>query len=321
MSVSREMVLNAYRLLLLREAESDSVIEHHMNASDTASLVKNMISSKEFRNRFPEVFNGDARNLVRFPLAYPKMEIDINISDSKITELANFIKSTWTFLGEEKPHFSVLTSTTFLPENIDQNIEAFWETGHADFKDVLKSLARHGLNDIGKLTCNEFGCGVGRVTSALATGFAHVNAYDISKNHLEIAKRHTDGLGLNNIRYIERFTDFIDPLEPCDVFFSMIVLQHNPPPLIKLLIKRALESLNPNGIALFQVPVYMEGYEFKIDKYLNSKHEQDMEMHCLPQAEIFSLAYSLNCAVLEVLEDGLTGSSMTSCTFVIKKKK
>jgi hypothetical protein len=76
-------------------------------------------------------------------------------------------------------------------------------------------------------------------------------------------------------------------------------------------------------VAYFQVPTYRLGYEFTRERYLRTdatRHEM-MEMHVLPQSEIFAIAADENCRVLEVLEDGWAGyrHQEVSNTFVIRK--
>ncbi len=47
----------------------------------------------------------------------------------------------WRKIGEEKPYWGVLTNDLFLPENIDDNIEMFYEKGRADVR-KLRKIAR-----------------------------------------------------------------------------------------------------------------------------------------------------------------------------------
>jgi len=42
------------------------------------------------------------------------------------------------------------------------------------------------------------------------------------------------------------------------------VLQHNPPPLIAMILARLLAGLAPGGVAYFQVPVWLPGYRFRV---------------------------------------------------------
>jgi len=157
----------------------------------------------------------------------------------------------------------------------------------------------------------------------LAAMFQHVNGYDISSAHIDIARARAKELQLSNVSFVECSSDFLEILKPCDVFYSRIVFQHNPPPIIHELVKHALRSVRPGGVAVFQVPTYIKGYKFNIEEWIAAKHVLDMQMHCLPQADIFELAGDEACDVLEVREDDSTGAPerFISNTFVIRKRE
>jgi hypothetical protein len=72
---------------------------------------------------------------------------------------------------------------------------------------------------------------------------------------LELAKQRTLSLGINNIEFhLCTANIFKEKLKECDFFYSRIVFQHNPPPLIRKLIEMSLKSLKKEGIELLPVP-------------------------------------------------------------------
>jgi hypothetical protein len=83
----------------------------------------------------------------------------------------------------------------------------------------------------------------------------------------------------------------------------------------------ALNALKPDGIAIFQVPTYAPGYSFRSDEYLSGPKHVDMEMHVIPQVEVFTLIAEATCALREVREDGAIGrvGQWISNTFVAKR--
>ena len=84
-----------------------------------------------------------------------------------------------------------------------------------------------------------------------------------------------------------------------------------------------LKALNPGGIALFQVPTFKIGYEFDISKYLSEDHELDMQMHCIPQNNIFDAIFKNSCKLLEVREEnsiGMLGEAISNLFIVMKEK-
>ena len=51
----------------------------------------------------------------------------------------------------------------------------------------------------------------------------------------------------------------IEGLPKADVIYSVIVLQHNPPPIMAIIVRQFMKGLNPGGVAYFQLPTYRAG--------------------------------------------------------------
>ena len=109
--------------------------------------------------------------------------------------------------------------------------------------------------------------------------------------------------------------------EPCDVFYSRLVLQHNPPPIIGEVIRRLIRSLRRGGVGVVQVPTYRVGYRFSTSETLCSPIKLDMDMHCYPQASLFSLIANEGARLVQVRDDDAPGRPdlFVSNTFVITK--
>jgi SAM-dependent methyltransferase len=107
--------------------------------------------------------------------------------------------------------------------------------------------------------------------------------------------------------------------ETFDLWFSHIVLQHNPPPVIANVLRRMFSMLAPGGVAIFQVPTYSPGYRFNAEVYLAEPRQKNIEMHCLPQPVVFKLAAQAGCIPLEVREDLAMGYPWISNIFVFRK--
>lgn len=90
------------------------------------------------------------------------------------------ISAAWSKFGEEAPHFSVLTNELFKPENIEKNLEVFYASGVPSIDVALKTLDRNGIKTQDLSTAIDFGCGVGRLTLAMAKQFNSVVGLDIS---------------------------------------------------------------------------------------------------------------------------------------------
>lgn len=322
MSVSAEQVLWCYRLLLGREPESQAVVQEHVEGrADAGDLIRTFLGSREFANLHPE--------LTAQPFSFnrvdaPPIRIDVHARPGEMAQLLSRVQACWDRLGRDKPHWSVMSDAQFLPENIGDSLERFWDSGEQDLARLRAVFERIGFAASRRHTCVEYGCGLGRVTTGLAGLFGRVHAYDISPAHLGQAQARAGELGLGNVSFHSCADRPLAPLQPCHFYYSNIVLQHNPPPLIARLIGSALESLKPSGVAVFQVPTYISGYSFDLAGYLDQPAAPDagFEIHCLPQAVVFEAARAAGCNILEVHEDGAAGSpgACISNTFVLRKK-
>jgi len=99
----------------------------------------------------------------------------------------------------------------------------------------------------------DFGCGIGRLTCALADHFDEVVGVDISESMIAQAvsanPRPNVRYQLNAERHLQRF-----PSAHFNLVCSWIVLQHMRPPLIRGYIAELLRVLAPGGLLAFQLP-------------------------------------------------------------------
>lgn len=314
--VSREAVEWAYRLLLGREPESEAVIASQIEGNrDFGQLRRSFLSSPEFNDRLPP----SAR--LQLHGREPPIVVESDGSPELLARLFEHVHRSWHQFGEEQPFWSVLTSPEYRDQPEDVAIEKFFESGRAEIERFRKSLERLDLSLDGRPTCLEYGCGLGRVTRHLAPLFEHVTAVDISAAHLAKAKALADAKGIAGIDWMHlQSLDHLDALPQVDVIYSMIVLQHNPPPVIERIIRTFARILRPGGIAYFQVPTYRAGYEFRVADYLNGNLQPGMEMHVYPQNRIFRIFAEAGAVPVSVVEDGCTGLPRErSNTFVFMK--
>jgi SAM-dependent methyltransferase len=321
MTITRSDVVNAYRFLLGREPENDTVVEAaKTGCRDIADLRRNFLHSPEFlanmeklvmETRFPHEMNGT------------EQAIEVDCDSEALSQLLGKIEETWTRLGHEDPYFSVITNDDYRLDNFQQNQQAFWQSGECDAMRLRQFMKRNGISVPVGSTCLEYGCGTGRVTRWLAKDFRFVIACDISAAHLRLAREGMPGDEGSNVKFVQvSQVAKLDELPPFDVLFSIIVLQHNPPPIIAYVLDRLLERLRPGGIAYFQVPTFQPNYRFSTVEYLapNSEWGTRMEMHVLPQRNVFDIANKHNCRPIEVSPDNMVGMDSVSTTFLLRKQ-
>jgi SAM-dependent methyltransferase len=316
--VSREDVLAAYRLILGREPESEMIVQSHMHSNDLIELRSVFLHSPEFRR----VFENPLWLFPGFIDRAAPIRVDVQTDQETLHRLLRRVERCWTRLGQTKPHWSVASVDQYKPENFAQNSNAFYASGEADILRLFAWLDRNGVKWSEFDSCLELGCGTGRVTPWLARRFPNLTATDISLPHMELAASEIRRQGLGNVQFVHILClETLDTLPMADVVFSVIVLQHNPPPVIYAMLDRMLQRLRPGGAAFFQVPTYGEGYQFDIHAYLRRPDDPGFDMHVLPQRYVFCLAKANNCSVLEIEPDQCAATAgWMSNTFLVQKR-
>lgn len=302
--VTEDAVRWGYRLFLDREPENADAVAKKLSHPSLASLRAEFLGSREFSSKQPATSNA-----VPLTGLEPARVVECDGEPAQLAQLFGHVEASWRELGEVDPYYSVLTNPQYRGLPADSIIDKFFESGRGDVKSFLLALDRCGKSLDGRQTCLEFGCGLGRLTQALAPLFDRVTAVDISSAHLALAQRHAHERGARGIewRHLESISA-LDGLPQVDVVYSIIVLQHNPPPVIDRIVATFARILKPGGIAYFQVPTYRSDYEFRLADYLrNQVGRKGMEMHIYPQARIFRHFADQGATPLSVVEDGCTG--------------
>ncbi len=309
--ISREEVVYAYRLLLGREPESEAIVTHYATEVTSVTALRQLfINSTEFRHSAEKLLSPRAPKAA---FSGPPMVVELDASPEKLTALFAKVSAQWHHLGENEPHWSVITNERYFQDNFHTNRTAFYASGEAELQMFDATLARVGLATTPYATCLELGCGVGRATAALARRFAQVVGVDISAAHLAVANDYFQGAEIANVTLQQLHSiEEVPLLGSFDVLYSRIVLQHNPPPVMARLLTDLLAHLRPGGVALFQVPTYKAGYRFQIDEYLAVDNDTAMEMHYFPQSALLGLVAQQDCKVLEIREDDAIGLSTTA---------
>jgi SAM-dependent methyltransferase len=129
--------------------------------------------------------------------------------------------------------------------------ETFWRGGDKVLEEILDRLdARIRPED----EIVDIGCGIGRMTRALAARGAGVRAIDVSERMLELAREHNPSL--DNVEWLLGDGHSLRPIADgsVDVCHSHVVFQHIPDPEVTLGYVREMgRVLRPGGWAAFQV--------------------------------------------------------------------
>lgn len=316
--VTRDDVISAYWMFLGRPPETENAIEIHVHAASLQDLGQALAGSAEFK----------ARNSANQKLAVgrnyysPPMSVETQTDDASRNRMLDHIESEWRRMGETEPHWSVIVDEKFKPDRISENQKEFYRSGDGSLAAMLAFFERGGRDPATIKRVFELGCGVARVTSALASKFPEVTGADVSGPHLEVARSYLQANQISNVTLmrLDRL-EKLRELNDIDLFYTMIVLQHNPPPLMREMLDLVLGRINPGGYAFFQLPTYAQPYEFSVDKYL-AELRSEMEMHALPQEVVFSTLAEHDFDVVEVQEDVFVGyPGWMSHTFFAQRRR
>lgn len=132
--------------------------------------------------------------------------------------------------------------------------EAFFETGRKHMRQVFLTLEEKGIV-VEPGTALDFGCGVGRLTQAMAARFEQCYGVDISPKMIELAEQYNQfgdqcRFFVNPHDHLQMFAD-----NTFDFIYTFIVLQHMPPELMQQYLREFGRILKTDGVAVFQVPI------------------------------------------------------------------
>jgi ubiquinone/menaquinone biosynthesis C-methylase UbiE len=161
----------------------------------------------------------------------------------------------WNELAQLDPHWAILTSPGKRFGRWDS--DEFFATGTAEADAFMRRAAELELpKERGRAL--DFGCGLGRMTRALAAHFDECVGVDISEEMVRGARdanADVEGLSfvVNNAEDLSRFPD-----ASFDLVYSMIVLQHVPDrAAIESYISEFCRVLRPGGLAAFSLPSHI----------------------------------------------------------------
>lgn len=155
----------------------------------------------------------------------------------------------WDKIGRVDPFWGILTMPDKKGQKWDQ--EEFFATGIKEIKHVMEEIKSLGIK-LDEDQALDFGCGVGRLTQALAKHFSVIYGVDISEAMIGQAIKYNRKpkchFIVNNQDNLSLFED-----RSFDFIYSNITLQHMPPALAKKYLKEFLRMIKPNGLIVFQM--------------------------------------------------------------------
>jgi ubiquinone/menaquinone biosynthesis C-methylase UbiE len=184
------------------------------------------------------------------------------------------MSSQWEKFGAVEPYFAVLTDDRFRRQNLSAEVlDYFYDLGKADVERLLAVVKRQLDPSFSPEKALDFGCGVGRLTLALAKRVPYVVGVDVAESMLQIARERAKAEGLSNISFLyDAGTASSLPALDFDFVCSLLVLQHVPPRQGTQILKGLLGLTAPGGVCVFQVIFSREGrWLRKIGRFVRSR--------------------------------------------------
>jgi len=210
-----------------------------------------------------------------------------------VTNLAE-LKNDWEHLAERDALWAILTDSRKVGGKWE--VAEFMATGVDEIDTVMCHLARIGQVPDASGAVLDFGCGVGRLTQALAPHFASCVGVDISEQMVQKAK------ALNQFPHCRYVVNAQPQLPFADGTFSFIysniVLQHVPPRFAEGYLREFVRVLAPGGVLVFGVQDSCAGASPLMTRLrqivrLRSRVKSalgliagNMQMNCMPESVV-----------------------------------
>ena len=243
----------------------------------------------------------------------------------------------WNRLARRDPFWAVLTAPD--KQSNRWEIEEFFATG-ARCVDAEIEQVRAGYPALRHGTALDFGCGVGRLTQALARHFDQVTGVDISEEMLALARRFNRGG--DRVRFLHNTRADLRLFEDnqFDFVYSMITLQHMEPVYARAYIGEFVRVCAPGGVVLFQEPVQrptyapLERFRFSLwpptvwmrIRRITKQRVQHwfprgpvIEMYALPQEEVHSLLRAGGAEIIRSYRYDAAGTPLPSYAYLACK--
>jgi SAM-dependent methyltransferase len=160
----------------------------------------------------------------------------------------------WKVIATHQPFFGVLANERYLADQLTpEAIEEFYESGRRDIAYAVDMLRRLGGGVFAPKSAIDFGCGVGRLSFAMAEFCEKVAAVDVAEGMLQVGR---DQARRRKIRNIDFRNDI--PPGPVDWINSLIVFQHIPPARGHQLLTELVERLSPGGLCSVQLTFFRD---------------------------------------------------------------
>ena len=237
----------------------------------------------------------------------------------------NQLRQTWDYLGEHDPLWAILS----FPQKRGNRwkLEEFFATGRDEIEALLQVVANR-FPDVPHRCALDFGCGVGRLTRALAAHFDHVIGIDVAASMIRQARELNAEIQACKFVLNERADLSFVPSGSVDFIYSNIVLQHIERPYSDRYLQEFVRVLSPRGLAVFQIPYQYGGrYEFLarripsplLELYRRIRYERwRYQMHAIPTEQVHTIVHEAGGRVIQSEESDIAGDQWKSKLYFVR---
>jgi ubiquinone/menaquinone biosynthesis C-methylase UbiE len=219
------------------------------------------------------------------------------------------LQRNWEGLAQTDPLWAICSD----PEkrNGRWSYEDLLATGRNEVKVVLACVAELGIRLDWNTPALDFGCGVGRLTQALAAHFPECWGIDISPTMISLAEKYSQDL--SRCRFLLNDREHLEGLQDnyFGFIYTSIVLQHMAEKLSRQYLSELVRVLKPGGTLVFQLPDSLRvglvkrlriklALRSRIRTVFRGNKNYVMEMHCMEEQTVRKLVHESGGQVVDV---------------------
>ena len=165
----------------------------------------------------------------------------------------------WEEFGRKDPYYGAMTCDKFRKNNLeDKHIDEFFQSGRDHVEYILDTIRTSIHPGFSPTTALDFGCGVGRVAIPLAGVCPDVVGVDVSSSMLEEARKNCIKQSVTNLEFHTSDDELSNVSGTFDLVHSTFTFQHIPRKRGKKIVKRLIELLSDDGVAVLDFLVHRD---------------------------------------------------------------
>jgi SAM-dependent methyltransferase len=243
------------------------------------------------------------------------------------------LQEDWDYLSEVDPLWAILSDP--VQRNGQWKLDAFLATGRREI-DELMTRAQELNRPLYRGRALDFGCGVGRLTRALASYFGQCVGVDISEGMINRARAINSDIA--NLSFVHNTSPDLARFKDgsFDLVYSNIVLQHLPDrEMASGYIQEFVRVLAPGGLLTFQLPSHIplrhrlqlrrrlyalvRRAGVQSDRVIRRLRLHPIRMISIAEPTVIGLIKGAGGSVLEVVADRLGLTTMVDRTYYVTR--